>query len=77
MEFHYISKKLKKIQFKTIKQLEQFETSSKFKLTEWDHSPSGGGLTRVLSKGNHIEKAAVNFSEVKGELSGTMQNLYR
>ncbi len=32
----------------------------------WDRAGGGGGLTRVFSNGDHIEKAAVNFSDVEG-----------
>jgi coproporphyrinogen III oxidase len=38
-----------------------------FESDEWDREGGGGGDTRILSAGRHIEKAAVNFSAVHGE----------
>lgn len=32
----------------------------------WAHGEGGGGITKVLSEGQHIEKAGVNFSHVIG-----------
>lgn len=34
---------------------------------EWDRAGGGGGDTRILAGGRHIERAAVNFSAVWGE----------
>lgn len=34
---------------------------------EWDRAGGGGGDTRILEGGRHIERAAVNFSAVWGE----------
>jgi len=42
------------------------EEGSRFREDPWSHKEGGGGLTRVLSDGNVIEKAGVNFSHVMG-----------
>ncbi|MCC2667481.1 MAG: hemF [Gammaproteobacteria bacterium] len=48
--------------------LEGEETSgAKFKEDSWAHTEGGGGLTRVLSEGEVIEKSGVNFSHVHGK----------
>jgi coproporphyrinogen III oxidase len=41
----------------------------RFREDIWSRPGGGGGRTRVLSGGAVFEKAAVNFSEVEGELS--------
>jgi coproporphyrinogen III oxidase len=41
--------------------------SETFRSDVWDRSGGGGGDTRILANGRHIEKAAVNFSAVWGE----------
>lgn len=33
----------------------------------WKHAQGGGGITRVMTEGNIIEKAGVNFSHVDGQ----------
>ena len=40
---------------------------SPFEEDAWQHENGGGGITRVLSGGNVIEKGGVNFSHVKGD----------
>lgn len=48
--------------------LEQEETgAAKFKEDAWEHTEGGGGLTRVLSDGEVIEKSGVNFSYMHGK----------
>lgn len=39
----------------------------KFLEDVWQHKEGGGGITRVLAAGQHIEKAGVNFSHVTGK----------
>ena len=39
----------------------------------WERDGGGGGITRVLSNGNVLEKAGVNFSAVHGELNDAMK----
>jgi len=47
--------------------LQELDGQSVFRSDDWERPGGGGGLTRVLSGGGQIEKAAVNFSDVEGE----------
>ena len=47
--------------------LQELDGRSVFRSDDWERPGGGGGLTRVLSGGGQIEKAAVNFSAVEGE----------
>ncbi|REK22384.1 MAG: oxygen-dependent coproporphyrinogen oxidase [Actinobacteria bacterium] len=46
--------------------IEAVDGSGRFITDSWDRPGGGGGLTRILADGIHIEKAAVNFSAVEG-----------
>lgn len=39
----------------------------KFMEDKWEHKEGGGGLTRILTSGDVMEKAGVNFSHVRGQ----------
>lgn len=54
--------------------LEEADSSAIFSKDSWGKE-IGGGLTRVLLNGKHIEKAAVNFSQVNGPYSKKMEKL--
>lgn len=47
--------------------IEAVDGSERFVSDVWDRPGGGGGDTRILAGGPHIEKAAVNFSAVWGE----------
>ncbi|WP_439106616.1 oxygen-dependent coproporphyrinogen oxidase [Congregibacter sp.] len=47
--------------------LAQVDGGAEFTIEEWDRPEGGGGRSRVLSDGNVLEKAGVNFSHVMGE----------
>ncbi len=47
--------------------IEAIDSSTSFRSDLWDRKGGGGGDTRILSDGDHVEKAAVNFSSVWGE----------
>ena len=47
--------------------IEAIDGSASFRSDLWEREGGGGGDTRILSDGDHIEKAAVNFSSVWGE----------
>src|SRR5262245_12029487 len=49
--------------------LERLDGTGKFREDIWEREGGGGGRTRVLEGGSLFEKAGVNFSEVRGELS--------
>lgn len=46
---------------------EEEDGRAQFIEDKWAHREGGGGLTRVLTAGNVIEKAGVNFSHVQGQ----------
>lgn len=48
------------------KQLEEADGKSKFISDQWERNAGGGGISRVLTDGNIIEKGGVNFSAVWG-----------
>ncbi len=55
------------LQLDICKQLEEADGKGKFISDEWERPGGGGGITRVITKGNIIEKGGVNFSEVWGK----------
>lgn len=57
---------LHSLQQEIIDAFEQFEPTKHFEKTNWDHSSGGGGTMAVL-RGDAFEKAAVNWSGVRGE----------
>lgn len=48
-------------------QLEETDGKGKFMSDPWERAGGGGGVTRVLTHGNVIEKGGVNFSAVWGK----------
>lgn len=54
--------------------LEVADSKAHFSSDKWEKE-IGGGVTRVLQQGKHIEKAAVNFSLVKGPYNKQMEKL--
>ncbi len=48
--------------------LEEADGKAKFEEDNWIREEGGGGRTRILQKGNVIEKGGVNFSAVYGKL---------
>src|SRR5258707_3290823 len=42
---------------------------NRFREDSWQRQGGGGGRTRVLVEGGVFEKAGVNFSDVRGEMS--------
>ncbi len=61
-----ITNYLKSLRDQIIARFESLEQGKKFKRTLWDY-PSGGGGEISLLRGDVFEKAAVNWSGVKGE----------
>jgi coproporphyrinogen III oxidase len=62
-----ISHWFKQLQQDICGQLEEADGSGKFITDPWQRTGGGGGLTRIMSGGNIIEKGGVNFSEVWGK----------
>jgi len=56
----------------TVKLTQSFEPQKTFLVESWDRPGGGGGCTMVLEDGKVFERAAVNFSQVHGELSARM-----
>ncbi len=56
---------LKSLRDEIIAGFENFETKALFKKKEWDHHSGGGGEISVI-RGDVFEKAAVNWSGVRG-----------
>jgi coproporphyrinogen III oxidase len=46
---------------------------SKFIEDKWEREEGGGGISRVIQKGNIFEKGGVNTSQVYGDVSDTMR----
>lgn len=57
--------------------LEAADGGGKFITDVWERPGGGGGVTRVLRRGNVIEKGGVNFSEVWGETPEGMLKLVK
>ncbi|MCU0440174.1 MAG: oxygen-dependent coproporphyrinogen oxidase [Raineya sp.] len=72
--FHQIVvEKFQNIQSSICSALELADGSGqKFSKDEWQRPEGGGGLTRVFSQGDVIEKGGVNFSKVYGEVTSLM-----
>ena len=49
--------------------LAEADASAHFREDHWERAGGGGGRSRVMAEGAVFEKAGVNFSEVRGELS--------
>lgn len=47
--------------------IEQIDGNAHFIKDQWQRKEGGGGISRVLADGHHIEKAGVNFSHIHGK----------
>ncbi|MGF1669727.1 MAG: oxygen-dependent coproporphyrinogen oxidase [Balneolaceae bacterium] len=56
------------LQDKICRDLEIADSKKKFREDKWSRKGGGGGITRVIEKGNIFEKGGVNVSTVFGEL---------
>ena len=63
-----ITEWFKSLQDTICETLEKEDGKGRFQEENWIREEGGGGRTRVLQKGNVIEKGGVNFSAVHGEL---------
>ncbi|NEN24434.1 oxygen-dependent coproporphyrinogen oxidase [Cryomorpha ignava] len=68
-----IETEYRRIQLLICDAIEKADGKGKFEPDSWDRPEGGGGLTRVLSNGNVLEKAGVNFSAVYGDMNEAMQ----
>jgi len=56
-----------KLQNQICLKLETADGKASFREDRWDRDGGGGGITRVIEKGNVFEKGGVNLSIVHGE----------
>lgn len=61
------------LQDRICKALEKIDGKSLFKEDLWEREEGGGGRTRIIQKGNIIEKGGVAFSKVHGPVSDIMK----
>ncbi len=54
--------------------LEKADGEAKFQQDLWERPEGGGGRTRVMANGKHIEKAGVNISAVHGKIPDALKN---
>lgn len=59
---------IKTLQNRICSELEEIDGKETFRKDRWKRDGGGGGLTRVIEKGDVFEKGGVNISEVHGEL---------
>lgn len=59
---------IKVLQNTICSELEEIDGKERFRKDRWEREGGGGGLTRVIEKGDVFEKGGVNISEVHGEL---------
>lgn len=64
--FTPIKKYLLQLQNNICSMIEREDEREKFREDAWQHREGGGGLSRVLERGQAIEKGGVNFSHVTG-----------
>ena len=69
MEKETITTWFKELQDNICKAIQEADGGAEFKEELWTHTDNGGGRTRIIQKGNILEKAGVNFSGVGGKLS--------
>lgn len=62
------------LQHSICKQLEETDRKGRFINDAWERPGGGGGVTRVLTNGNIIEKGGVNFSAVWGKTPAAVLN---
>ncbi|WP_261131283.1 oxygen-dependent coproporphyrinogen oxidase [Bacillus sp. Marseille-Q3570] len=70
-----ISQSFISLQNDICKELEACDGKETFKEELWKRAGGGGGSTRIMQKGEIIEKGGVNFSEVYGLLSNQMADV--
>ena len=70
---HRMRRFVEALQIRITKKLEEFESSTSFRVDQWDReSDGGGGITAVIEDGEIFEKAGVNTSAVFGPLPDRM-----
>ena len=73
MTKEFIANEMKALQSRICKRLEEIDGVSKFIEDDWIREEGGGGTTKIIRKGNLIEKGGVAFSAVHGPVSEIMK----
>jgi coproporphyrinogen III oxidase len=68
-----IAQRFMLLQDRICKGLEEVDGKSTFLEDKWDRAEGGGGRTRIIQKGNVIDKGGVAFSKVFGPVSDVMK----
>jgi len=73
VEKNDIEHALRALQDDICRGLEQLDGQGRFSEDIWTRDEGGGGRTRIMNRGNLIEKGGVNFSAVHGPLPAVIQ----
>ena len=73
MTKEFIASEMKALQSRICKRLEEIDGVSKFIKDDWIREEGGGGTTKIIRKGDLIEKGGVAFSAVHGSVSEIMK----
>lgn len=74
IDFDTIAKQFEQTQEQACQHIEQADGKGTFRSDQWEKE-IGTGTTRVLQEGNKIEKAAINFSKIKGQFTADMAKM--
>lgn len=69
----FIASEMQSLQSRITKRLEEIDGKSFFTSDKWSRDEGGGGVTKIIQKGNVIEKGGVAFSAVHGSVSEVMK----
>ncbi|MGH8126987.1 MAG: oxygen-dependent coproporphyrinogen oxidase [Gammaproteobacteria bacterium] len=67
MNYRVVESWLRELQARLCKGLSETSGDTAWREDTWQRPEGGGGMTRIIENGIVLEKAAVNFSAVKGE----------
>jgi coproporphyrinogen III oxidase len=73
MNKEFVAEQFRLLQDRICKGLETLDGKSNFLSDNWIREEGGGGRTRIIQKGNVIEKGGVAFSAVEGPVSDIMK----
>ncbi len=69
----YVASEMQALQSRITNDLEKIDGLSKFTIDKWEREEGGGGVTKIIQKGDVIEKGGVAFSAVHGPVSKVMK----
>lgn len=73
MTKEFVAEEMKKLQSRICERLEKIDGLATFLKDDWVREEGGGGITRIIRKGDVIEKGGVAFSAVHGPVSEIMK----